>query len=163
MTSVFNAAPRLGYAFRRIGAVLAADIDPALRSNLTDDEVYAVLDEERTIIGRENLGTAIAECDQAGAVQIMAAAMDDLAGNGPEVSYARDSLRRDAAWWADTASPPELETVVAAGLKQIGKTAFGIKARKRLIVMLWQSLGDADRRAFLSSVDPTGKFRGKSA
>lgn len=158
-----TATPRLGYVFRRIGAVLACDIDAAQRGDLSDVEVQRLIDDARAEISRHNLATAIAEADRADACQIMAAALDDLGGGGPEMSVMSDRLRDEAAWWADMASPVEVETITAAGLRKISKTAFGIAARKRLIVMLWQSLTDADRRAFLKNVDPVGKFRGKSA
>ncbi len=154
---------RIGYGFRRIGVVLVDDIEAAIRGVLTDADITRCIDDERRVIGRHNLATAIAECDRADAVQIMAAAIDDLGGGGPDLSVMQSNLRRDADWWADFASPPELETVVAAGLRKIGVTALGIKARKRLMVMLWQSLTEADRRAFLQNVDPQGKFRGKPA
>lgn len=154
---------RLGYAFRRIGLVLADDIEASIRGVLTKAEITEIVDDERRMIGRHNLATAIAECDSRDVAQILAAALDDLGGGAPEVSNFTSSLREDAANWADWASPPELETVVAAGLRKIGKTALGIKARNRLIVALWESLTDGDRRAFLQGVDPSGKFRGRSA
>ena len=155
--------PRIGYGFRRIGAVQAADIDRAKWAGLSEAEVQHEIDQLRVEAARHNLAIAIAEARRGDACQIMAAALDDLGAGMPDVSSLLGRCREDAVWWADFATPQEVETVVAAGLRQIGKTAFGIKARKRLIVMLWQSLGDADRRAFLQGVDPSGKFRGRGA
>lgn len=154
---------RLGYAFRRIGLILADDIEASIRGVLTNAEINTIIDDERRMIGRHNLATAIAECDARDVAHILAAALDDLGTGVPEVSNFTSSLRSDAAAWADWASPPEIETVVAAGLRKLGKTALGIKTRKRMIVALWESLTDADRRAFLQGVDPSGKFRGRAA
>ena len=153
----------IGYGFRRIGVVLADDVEAAIRGVLSHDTITRIIDAERHFTARHNLAVAIADCDASDACQIMAAALDDLGAGQPDVSILQSTLRQDAASWADWASPPELETVVAAGLRKIGKTALGIKARKRLIVALWESLTDADRRAFLQGVDPSGKFRGRSA
>ena len=105
---------------------------------------------------------AIADCHPADAAQIMAAALDDLSAGPPEVDpFGR--LREDAAFWADVAHPAELEAYFASALRRLGNRALGIKARKRLLVALWLSLSDPDRRAFLGRVDPEGRFTGRAA
>lgn len=93
---------------------------------------------------------------------ILAAAwLEDHGAGFPEFSWQSPSLRSDADYWADIASPPELEAYAAAALRRIERVAFAPSARKRLLVMFWQSLPDSDRRAFLAQVDPDGVFRGR--
>lgn len=67
-------------------------------------------------------------------------------------------VRADAAYWADVATPAELEAYTAAGLARIERAGFAIAARKRLILSLWQSLPERDRREFVRRVDPRGRF-----
>ncbi|WP_439137497.1 hypothetical protein [Roseicyclus sp.] len=89
-----------------------------------------------------------------------------LEGNGagqPDPDFVFGQLRRDAAFWADIATPAELEAYVAAGLARIERRNFAAAAQKRLFVAFWECMSDADRRAFLARVDPTGKFRGAAA
>lgn len=67
-------------------------------------------------------------------------------------------VRSGAAYWADVATPAELEAYTAAGLARIERTGFAVAARKRLILALWQSLPERDRREFVRRVDPRGRF-----
>jgi hypothetical protein len=93
--------------------------------------------------------------------ELCAAALEELRGDWPTpVPLMFENLRREAAFWADTARPPELEAYVAAGLQQMGQTAFAAATRKRLFVMLWQSFPPDFQAAFLGRVDPAGQFRG---
>ncbi|MBA3325753.1 MAG: hypothetical protein H0T41_11005 [Rhodobacteraceae bacterium] len=104
------------------------------------------------------LAGAIAVCDPADAVVIMAAALDDLSAGQPDVDL-WSGIREQAADWAGFAHPLELEAYFAAALQRLGRTPLGIAARKRLIVALWTALGPDDRRNFLARVDPDGVFR----
>lgn len=77
-----------------------------------------------------------------------------------------ESVRGDALYWAETALELELVEYLAAGLRQLaarGNGAVLLPARKRLLVALFQSLPDAERRAFLARVDPRGLFTGRAA
>lgn len=99
----------------------------------------------------------------AGAVREAAAAwLEDNGAGSPELATFSDGLRGDAAFWADCASPAELEAYVGAGLRVMGRTAFAAEARKRLLVLIWQSMTETDRRAFLARVDPKGTFRARA-
>jgi hypothetical protein len=103
----------------------------------------------------------IAEKHPGETAQICAFALEELRGNWPTpVPLMFENLRREAAFWADTARPPELEAYVAAGLQQMGQTVFAAATRKRLFVMLWQSFPPEFQVAFLGKVDPAGQFRG---
>ena len=92
---------------------------------------------------------AISECHPDDAKQIMAAALEDLAAGDPPMRDPFGDLRQDAAFWADCAHPVELEAYFSAALKRLLNRSLGIRARKRLLVALWCSLSDGDRRAFM--------------
>lgn len=91
--------------------------------------------------------------------QVMSCILEDRRAGGP-VDTTWGDIREDAEWWADVATPPEIEAVVAAGLRRIERALFAVAARKRLFVALWEAMPQADRRAFLRRVDPQAKFRG---
>lgn len=110
---------------------------------------------------RHRLAYAIRDCDREGAVQIMAAALDDLGAGMPEFDPFSRNHRADAEFWADIATPPEIEAYAGVCLRKIERASFAIATRKRLLVQLWGSLTDDDRTAFLKAIDPDGKFRGK--
>lgn len=112
---------------------------------------------EATLMALQNLAQS-----DAGAVMEAACGFLDMAGAGsPALASFSEDLRADAAFWADIASPVELEAHVGAGLRRMGVTAFAPEARKRILVLIWQSLPEADKRAFLSRVDPKGVFRAR--
>lgn len=96
------------------------------------------------------LSYAIGACHPDDAAQIMTAAMEDMEIGAPDQAFG--PIKEDADWWADCATPAEIEAYTAAGLRQISRVAFGLAARKRLLVMLWNSLGAADKAAFLARV-----------
>ncbi|MDP3960298.1 MAG: hypothetical protein Q8Q26_09635 [Pseudorhodobacter sp.] len=102
----------------------------------------------------EGLSRAIAASHPADAVQIMAAALEDMGGGGPEYAGLVDAARSDAEFWAEVASPILLETYLAAILRLLPHRAFGLPARKRLLVALWGSLSPKDRHAFVARVAP---------
>lgn len=118
------------------------------------------LDEILAQAARDRLVAAIAQVPSRHSCTIMAAALDDLGAGMPDFDHYFGGLREDAAFWADIATPPELEAYAGAALRRIARVPFALAARKRLIVMLWETMPDADQRAFLSAVDPDGKFRG---
>lgn len=107
------------------------------------------------------LCAAISVCHPQDAVQIMAAALEDMAAGMPEPPFL-SVTRSDAQWWADLATPVELEAYAGAALRVIGQRAWGLGARKRLLVHLWQGLPEDERRKFVARVDPAGKFRGRA-
>ncbi|AVO36608.1 hypothetical protein [Pukyongiella litopenaei] len=78
---------------------------------------------------------------------------------GPPVLAPLEQLRQEAAFWADVATPAEIETYVAAGLRRATRTQFAEAARKRLLVALWGAMSPADQRRFMLRVDPDGAFR----
>jgi hypothetical protein len=96
------------------------------------------------------------------AATLCAAVLDVVNAGDPRLDPFGD-IRADAAFWADCANIAELEAYFAATLKKLGNQALGKAARKRLFVAIWQSFTIADRQAFLSRVDPNGKFHREAA
>ncbi len=107
------------------------------------------------------LWEAIGNAHPSDAAQLLAAALEELETDGPYASFA--DLRSDAKFWADCASPRELEVYLCAILRVLGCRAFGVTARKRLLVTLWSSLPGVDRAAFLARVDANNQFVGRAA
>lgn len=91
--------------------------------------------------------------------EALCAAMETVATGGPVPALFND-WREDAEWWADVASPLELEAYAGAALRRIERATFAPSARKRLFLMFWETLSDADKLAFLGKVDPGGRFIG---
>lgn len=104
----------------------------------------------------------LASCHSGAVREAAAAWLEDNGAGSPELATFSEGLRGDAAFWADCASPGELEAYVGAGLRVMGRTAFAAEARKRLLVLIWQSMTETDRRAFLARVDPKGTFRARA-
>lgn len=134
----------------------AVTVEPAQAATVWLDDMLAKA-------ARDRLINAIAQVPSRHSCTIMAAALEDLGAGCPDIATYYSDLRADAAFWADIATPPELEAYAAAALRRLERVAFATAARKRLIVALWSTLPDADRRAFLGAVDPAGKFRGARA
>lgn len=132
----------------------------ALSDNRGEAEFCAWLDETLAQAARDRLVAAIAAVRPRHSCTIMAAAMEDIGAGMPEFNAFWHDLREEAAFWADIATPPELEAYAGAALRRIARVPFAPAARKRLFVMLWETMQEADKRAFLGAVDPDGKFRG---
>lgn len=101
--------------------------------------------------------------DARNVAQLLCAWLDDAAAGVPDTADLFGGVRADAEWWADLASPLELEAYVASGLRRIERRHFAERARKRLFVTLWESMGAEDRRNFIARVDPEGAFRRQDA
>lgn len=129
---------------------------------LSDAEVEEI--RRRAIINR--MTDAIAYVAQEYPVQVMeilCACIEDMRHAAPDgYGLFSESLRDDAAYWADSASPAELEAYVSAGLIAIGKRRLAENAAKRAMIALWNKHSDADRKAFLARVDPKGVLRARS-
>lgn len=95
---------------------------------------------------------ALEALDPQDAATTCAAVLDEISAGSPRLDPWGD-LRADAQFWADCANNAELEVYYAAALKRLGKTSFGIHARKRLIMAIWTSFSNTDRKAFLAHVN----------
>lgn len=110
----------------------------------------------------DRLVCAIAETDPEDAAPILDAALRSWSVGGPGLALLLE-LDEDAEWWAAVAPAGEVAAYVAAGLRRLKVTPLHVALRKQLLVSLWHSMPEADRRAFLGRVDPTGSFVARSA
>lgn len=94
---------------------------------------------------------ALSDLDPQEDAQICCAMLDEIVAGMPQLDPWGD-IRTDAAFWADTAHPAELEAYFAAALRRLGECARGKKMRKRVFKELWRSFIDAERAAFLKHV-----------
>lgn len=96
----------------------------------------------------------IAEGQQGGRQAIgeaLCAALDTVAGGAPRYDLF-SNMREDAAFWADVATPAELEVYAAAALQRITRTTFAERARKRLLWALWETMPQTAKQGFLARV-----------
>lgn len=94
---------------------------------------------------------AIAACHPRDAATVMTAALQGAETDGPQHDLF-GTMRRDAEWWAEIAPPHEVQAYVVAGLRQVGQSAIGPKARKDIFAALWQGMAPGDKAAFLRAV-----------
>lgn len=99
----------------------------------------AVTASERLPDGQRMLGEALC------------AALDTVGGGAPQHD-AFTAIRDDAQFWADIATPLELEAYVGAGLRRIGRVTFAEQARKRLFMSLWGTFTAKQRADFLKAM-----------
>lgn len=105
-----------------------------------------------------SLGAAAMRCaeiDRPATVAVLSALIEDMGAGIPETPLL-NSVRSEALFWADCASPVEIEAYTAAGLRAIDRGAFHVAARKRLLIALWNSLTAADKRGFLAHANKAG-------
>lgn len=100
---------------------------------------------------------AVPEAEAPLLAEVVCAWMERVSAGMPDHD-AFGFVREDARWWADVATPAELEAYTAAGLARLERAGFAIAARKRLLVALWESLPERERRGFVRRVDPQGRF-----
>lgn len=125
---------------------------------------FAVYCAQRQIA--EDLAVLLSAAPREISVPICVAVLDAYAPVMPIAETAFSDLRGDAGFWAAVAGPHELREVVAAGCRVLSESGAGqamaIGPRKRLMLDLWNSMPEADKRKFLARVDPKGVFRGAS-
>lgn len=69
----------------------------------------------------------------------------------PSVQLLEEDARRDAAYWAETATPAELECYFVAAAMRLSEISTFTTSRhiKRLIATLWGRMSPEERAAFL--------------
>lgn len=136
---------------------------PAASDRIEEDEGlrdFVAAERRRMTVNR--LLAAIEACDGNDAAQAMCWVLDNVRARLPAPMDPWGNAREEAEYWADIATPVELEAYAAASLRKIERTSFCEGARKRIFAAIWESFDDSDRRSFLARVDPHGKFRGRT-
>lgn len=87
--------------------------------------------------------------------EALCAALETVGAGAPRYELF-GNIRDDAQWWADTATPVEVELYAAAALKRIHKATFATRARKRIFMALWSEFTPQERSAFLAKVNGEG-------
>lgn len=84
------------------------------------------------------------------------AAYDWLQINGagaPYVPLIEGAARDDARFWAETATPAELECYALAALDRLNGKPFAARQIKRMIASLWRQMTPAERAAFKTWIE----------
>jgi hypothetical protein len=66
----------------------------------------------------------------------------------PYVAILDNSARDDARFWAETASPAELQAYAVAALDRLAPSPFASRQIKRLVAALWGRMSPAEQEAF---------------
>lgn len=94
---------------------------------------------------------ACAEASEAGAVFGALAFLQDRSAGMPLVALMLETARSDARFWAETASPVELECFMLASADKLAENGSLFHGRqiKRLVAALWQRMSPDEKKAFL--------------
>lgn len=94
-----------------------------------------------------------AEMDRAAVVAACDAVLEVLAPPHPELAPFHEAFREEADWWADVAPKSMQIAYLAAILRRLtNDPPVATTARKRAMVVLWNSLSSDERKAFLAKV-----------
>ncbi len=75
----------------------------------------------------------------------------------PQHAHLMDVTRDDARFWADCATPHELEAYIVAGIDRVKTTPFGSRQMKRLAGTVWRRMSPKERAEFLDWVQGAGQ------
>ena len=70
------------------------------------------------------------------------------AAGTPYVALVEGGCRDDARFWAETATPPELEAYALAALQRLSGAPFATRQIKRFVASLWRQMSPAEQEAF---------------
>jgi hypothetical protein len=102
-----------------------------------------------------HLSMAVGYACRAGMERELCEAMSgglEIFGAGMPAPPDLQQLRYDADYWADIATPMEVEAFTAAGLSRIERATFAEKARKRIFMAIWRSFTDKQRGDFIEAM-----------
>lgn len=123
-------------------------------SDATQADPATQTDPIASFITQEALGFLV-NAARGDAQAVSWAAYDFLQGPGshglPMVSIIDGSARDDARFWAETASPAELECYSLAAMDRLASTnaPFASRQIKRLVASLWRRLSPDEKTAFV--------------
>lgn len=100
----------------------------------------------------ESFAFFLLEVPPALAAEMCAVHLDNLAAGMPGLDPWGD-LRADAAFWADSATVPELNAYACAAMRRLEGRMQGRDMRKRMFAAIWRSLTIEDRKAFLRKIN----------
>lgn len=86
--------------------------------------------------------------------EALCATLDTCAAGAPAYTAFGD-IREDANWWADCATPVEVELYLAATLRRVhrlNRAGMAENARKRVFMELWNAMPEKDQGAFMRKV-----------
>ena len=66
----------------------------------------------------------------------------------PYVALTETASREDARFWAETATPPELEAYALAALLRLQGSPFAGRQIKRMVASLWRQMSPTEQTAF---------------
>lgn len=66
----------------------------------------------------------------------------------PYVSLVDNAAREDARFWAETASPSELESYALAAFDRLAGSPFVSRQIKRMVAALWSRMSPTEQQAF---------------
>lgn len=66
----------------------------------------------------------------------------------PYIALTETASREDARFWAETATPPELEAYALAALQRLQGSPFAGRQIKRLVASLWRQMSPTEQTAF---------------
>jgi hypothetical protein len=94
---------------------------------------------------------ACAKASPDGAMMACQAWIETHGAGIPQVALIAESARSEARFWADTASPIELECYMVAAVDRLASLASMAHGRqiKRLIAALWARMSPDERKGFL--------------
>lgn len=81
--------------------------------------------------------------------EALCAGLDTVAAGHPQYVCTRADMRSEAEFWADLATPAELEIVSVVALARLKKLSLADRARNRLLRDLWGTLNEKERAQFL--------------
>jgi hypothetical protein len=67
----------------------------------------------------------------------------------PYIPMIEDAVRDDARFWAETASPAELQAYAIAVFDRLGGSPFLSRHIKRMVAGLWRRMSPTEQAAFL--------------
>lgn len=103
---------------------------------------------QHRLLWADALKFALEHCEWQQAATICATYLDEIGAGFPRLDWWGD-IRAEADEWAFRANSGELEVYFIRALNRLENQALGIKARKRLLAALFQSMSAADQTAFL--------------
>lgn len=89
-----------------------------------------------------------AALDRTAAVSTVTAWLEHHGAGVPDVTLMQETMRRDALFWSELATPEELEAYAVAAITSLGNTPLTAKQVKRLAAMSWRRMNAQDRAAF---------------